>query len=63
MQIGMIGRGRMGASMVRGLVRAGHQCVVFDMFPKAVLLPGISSRHFWQPSLVKRSAICVAWAK
>ncbi|MFN7995434.1 MAG: decarboxylating 6-phosphogluconate dehydrogenase [Bryobacteraceae bacterium] len=30
MQIGMIGLGRMGASMVRRLLRGGHQCVVFD---------------------------------
>jgi 6-phosphogluconate dehydrogenase len=29
-QLGMIGLGRMGANMVRRLVRAGHQCVVFD---------------------------------
>jgi len=36
MQLGMIGLGRMGASMVRRLLRGGHQCVVFDMSPKAV---------------------------
>ena len=30
MQIGMIGLGRMGANMVRRLLRGGHQCVVFD---------------------------------
>ena len=36
MQLGMIGLGRMGANMVRRLLRAGHQCVVFDMSPKAV---------------------------
>jgi 6-phosphogluconate dehydrogenase len=30
MQIGMIGLGRMGANMVRRLVRGGHQCVVYD---------------------------------
>jgi len=36
MQIGMIGLGRMGANMVRRLIKAGHQCVVFDMSPKAV---------------------------
>jgi 6-phosphogluconate dehydrogenase len=35
-QLGMIGLGRMGANMVRRLLRAGHQCVVFDMAPKAV---------------------------
>jgi 6-phosphogluconate dehydrogenase (decarboxylating) len=37
MQIGTIGLGRMGANMARRLLRAGHQCVVFDTFPKAVL--------------------------
>jgi len=36
MQLGMIGLGRMGANMVRRLIRRGHQCVVFDMSPKAV---------------------------
>ena len=36
MQIGMIGLGRMGANMVRRLLRGGHRCVVFDMSPKAV---------------------------
>ena len=36
MQIGMIGLGRMGANMVRRLLRGGHQCVVFDVSPKAV---------------------------
>src|SRR5215469_922930 len=30
MQLGMIGLGRMGANMVRRLVKAGHNCVVFD---------------------------------
>ena len=36
MQLGMIGLGRMGANMVRRLMKDGHDCVVFDMFPKAV---------------------------
>jgi 6-phosphogluconate dehydrogenase len=36
MQLGMIGLGRMGANMVRRLLKGGHQCVVFDRFPKAV---------------------------
>src|SRR2546423_15195315 len=36
MQLGMIGLGRMGSNMVRRLVRSGHQCVAFDVFPKAV---------------------------
>src|ERR1051326_6571214 len=36
MQIGMIGLGRMGANMVRRLLRAGHQCVVYDVHPDVV---------------------------
>jgi len=36
MQIAMIGLGRMGANMVRRLLGAGHECVVFDMSPQAV---------------------------
>ncbi len=36
MQIGVIGLGRMGANMTRRLLNGGHQCVVFDMSPKAV---------------------------
>src|SRR6187431_946704 len=36
MQLGMIGLGRMGANMVRRLIKGGHECVVFDVFPKAV---------------------------
>jgi 6-phosphogluconate dehydrogenase len=36
MQIGMIGLGRMGAGMVRRLMRAGHACVVFDRSAPAV---------------------------
>jgi 6-phosphogluconate dehydrogenase len=36
MQIGMIGLGRMGANMVRRLMRGGHECVVHDVSPAAV---------------------------
>jgi 6-phosphogluconate dehydrogenase len=35
-QLGMIGLGRMGANMVRRLIKDGHQCVVFDRSPDAV---------------------------
>ena len=48
MQLGMIGLGRMGANMVRRLLRGGHDCVVFDPVPEAVesliLLNGQSAR-------------------
>ncbi len=36
MQLGMIGLGRMGANMVRRLIKDGHQCVVFDRSADAV---------------------------
>ena len=36
MQLGMIGLGRMGANMVRRLIKGGHQCVVFDRSPDTV---------------------------
>jgi 6-phosphogluconate dehydrogenase len=36
MQLGMIGLGRMGADMVRRLMRGGHDCVVYDRSPAAL---------------------------
>ena len=36
MQIGMIGLGRMGANMVRRLLKGGHRCVVYDRSPNVV---------------------------
>jgi 6-phosphogluconate dehydrogenase len=36
MQLGMIGLGRMGANIVRRLMRDGHECVVYDVSPDAV---------------------------
>jgi 6-phosphogluconate dehydrogenase len=36
MQLGMVGLGRMGANLVRRLMRDGHECVVFDVNPDAV---------------------------
>jgi 6-phosphogluconate dehydrogenase (decarboxylating) len=36
MQLGMIGLGRMGANMVRRLLKGGHQCVAFARSPQAV---------------------------
>ena len=36
MQLGMIGLGRMGANMVQRLLRAGHECVVYDRNPASV---------------------------
>ena len=36
MQLAMVGLGRMGANMVKRLAAHGHECVVFDVSPKAV---------------------------
>jgi 6-phosphogluconate dehydrogenase len=36
MQLGMVGLGRMGANMVRRLMRAGHECVVYDVREESV---------------------------
>ena len=36
MQLGMIGLGRMGANLVRRLMRDGHECVVYDVSADAV---------------------------
>jgi 6-phosphogluconate dehydrogenase len=36
MQLGMVGLGRMGANMVRRLLRAGHACVAYDHNEAAV---------------------------
>jgi 6-phosphogluconate dehydrogenase len=36
MQLGMVGLGRMGANMVRRLIKKGHKCIVFDAAPKTV---------------------------
>ena len=38
MQLGMVGLGRMGANIVRRLMRDGHECVVFDVDPASVKL-------------------------
>jgi 6-phosphogluconate dehydrogenase len=36
MQFGMIGLGRMGANMARRLMRGGHTCVAYDVFPASI---------------------------
>lgn len=63
MQLGMVGLGRMGANMVRRLLRGGHDCVVFDMSQKAVAelvqekATGASSLHEFVQKLQKPRAI------
>ena len=44
MQLGMIGLGRMGANMVRRLIKNGHDCVVFDRSQQAVSASGQRER-------------------
>ena len=38
MELGVIGLGQMGTTMVRRLMRDGHQCVVCDLLPEPDLL-------------------------
>ena len=56
MQLGMIGLGRMGSNMVRRLLKAGHNCVVFDVSPKAVeeLVPEKAAGASSPADLVKK---------
>src|SRR6267154_119652 len=49
-QLGMIGLGRMGANMVRRLIKVGHQCVVYDMHAEAV-------KALVQPSVVGAASL------
>jgi 6-phosphogluconate dehydrogenase len=63
MQLGMIGLGRMGANMVRRLLRGGHQCVVHDVQPEPVAAlvkegaVGTATLHEFVNSLAKPRAI------
>jgi 6-phosphogluconate dehydrogenase len=65
MEIGMVGLGRMGAGMVRRLMRGGHRCVVFDRSPAAVKAVadegaiGASSLEDLVRRLGKPRAICL----
>src|SRR2546427_2387255 len=56
MQLGMVGLGRMGANIVRRLIRNGHKCVVFDRSPKVVseLVEEKAAGAASLPDLVKR---------
>ena len=45
MQLGMIGLGRMGANMVRRLLKNGHECVVYDTNPDSVAALVASGRY------------------
>jgi 6-phosphogluconate dehydrogenase len=65
MQLGMIGLGRMGAGMVRRLMRGGHACVVYDRSPAAVEAlvkdgaTGASSLKEFAGKLARPRALCL----
>ena len=64
MDIGIIGLGRMGANMVRRLMKAGHQCVAFDMNQESVLklaAEGASGAASLQDFVQKLSKPRAAW--
>ena len=57
MQLGMIGLGRMGANLVRRLMRDGHRCVVFDINADAVKrLEGRGRHRRHRPGRLRRHA-------
>src|SRR5271170_6798595 len=65
MQLGMIGLGRMGANMVRRLMKNGHTGVAFDRSPEAVQAlvkdgaVGAASLREFVEKLAKPRAICL----
>ena len=47
-QLGMVGLGRMGANIVRRLMRDGHECVVYDINADAIKdLAGEGATGVW----------------
>src|SRR5579884_3367216 len=64
MQLGMIGLGRMGANMVRRLMRTGHECVVFDVSPdnvKKLAAEGATGAASMQEFVQKLKAPRAVW--
>ncbi len=64
MQLGMVGLGRMGANLVRRLMRAGHECVVYDVTPAAVdalVAEGATGATSLDDFVAKLTAPRVAW--
>src|SRR5438270_12410226 len=64
MQIGMVGLGRMGANLVRRLMRDGHECVAFDVNPEAVTQlesEGASGARSPEELITKLSKPRTAW--
>ncbi len=64
MQLGMVGLGRMGANMVRRLMRGGHDCLVFDLDPQNVqrlASEGATPTKSLQDLVAKLSAPRAVW--
>ena len=64
MQLGMIGLGRMGANIVRRLMRAGHACVVFDRDPapgEALAAEGATAADSLEDLVAKLDAPRAVW--
>ena len=64
MQLGMIGLGRMGANMVRRLMRGGHECVVFDLDAdnvKQLVGEGATGSDSLEDFIGKLSKPCAVW--
>jgi len=64
MQLGMIGLGRMGGNMIRRLMRAGHQGVVFDLNPdnvKALVAEGAAGASSMEDFVQKLAKPRAAW--
>ena len=64
MQLGMVGLGRMGANLVRRLVKAGHECVVYSAQPesgKALAGPGVVVALSLEEFVAKLSKPRAAW--
>ena len=64
MQLGMVGLGRMGANMVRRLMKAGHECVVYDLSAdavKAIAAEGAVGASSWADLVDKLQAPRSVW--
>ena len=64
MQLGMIGLGRMGGTIVQRLLRGGHACVVFDSQPARVTLlahHGATGSHSLEEFINALDAPRVVW--
>jgi 6-phosphogluconate dehydrogenase len=64
MQLGMIGLGRMGSSMVRRLLKAGHECIVYDVHPepiKALEMDGAVAAASLEDFVKRLTAPRVVW--